>query len=133
VAAIGPAGLQLAITARPAGRSARASSAAAGSAGANITPNTEMTRSNDPSSNGSEVASAVTHSTSTPAARARAAPAVSIEGSASVAITRAPRSAASRAEFPVPQATSRRSAPAAGFATSITWAEAGSSERASGV
>ena len=72
-----------------------------------------MTTSNDASSNGSRSASASAHSSSTPAAFARARPASNSSGVRSLATTSAPRCAAGIAALPVPDATSSTRAPGA--------------------
>jgi len=92
---------------RPAGRQTRISSSAAIRWwGANITPIADITASKDSSSNGRCSASASTQASSRPAASARARPASSSSGVRSLAVTRAPASAAGIDALPVPAATS---------------------------
>ncbi len=75
-------------------------------------PKVDSTRSNEPSSNGSDSASAWTHSTSTPAASARARAASNSSGVRSEPVTFAPRWAAGIDTVPpLPVPTSSTSMP----------------------
>ena len=95
---------------RPPERRTRAISEAAWRwSGANITPNTEITASKLPSSNGSASASPSRHSISTPASAAAARPPSRSSGVRSSPVTVAPVRAAGIVALPVPQATSRTS------------------------
>ena len=113
ISAVAPYVAHVHVPTTPPGRTTRASSAAACSCrGANMWPKVDSTRSNEASSNGSDSASAWTHSTSTPAAAARARAASNSSGVRSEPVTLAPRWAAGMATVPpLPVPTSSTSMP----------------------
>ena len=104
---------QVASAIRPPGTTTRASSrATAAWSGANITPNVEVTVSNDASGYGSASQSPTCNSTATPCSAAcRLAVSISA-GARSSPVTAAPARAARSAIAPVPHATSSQRSPA---------------------